>query len=58
LQSGRNAGHHKGQLVMLNQQAGLREMLVDYAWRLISVSVSGHRRKAPTWGPPRIPECM
>lgn len=25
---------------------------------LISVSVNEHRRKAPTWGSPRIPECM
>src|SRR5579872_550326 len=41
-----------------NPQVGLREMLVDYAWSLISASVNEHRRKAPTWGPPRIPECM
>ena len=25
---------------------------------LLSVFVNEHRRKAPTWGPPRIPECM
>jgi len=42
----------------LNQQVGLREMLEDYAWRSVSVFANEHRRKAPTWGPPRIPECM
>lgn len=31
---------------------------MDYTWSPISVSVNEHRRKAPTWGPPRIPECM
>jgi len=30
----------------------------EKAWSLISVFVNEHRRKAPTWGPPRIPECM
>ena len=39
-------------------QVGLREMLGKYAWSLISVFVNEHRRKAPTWGPLRIPECM
>ena len=57
LQDGRKPGHHQG-LLAANQQAALREMLVDEPWSLISVSVNEHRRKAPTWGLPRIPECM
>jgi hypothetical protein len=43
---------------MLNQQLDLREMLVNHVLESLSVLVNEHRRKAPTWGPPRIPECM
>ena len=57
LQDGRKQGHPKT-CWSANQQVGLREMLVDDDWSFISVSVNEHRRKAPTWGPPRIPECM
>jgi hypothetical protein len=43
---------------MLNQQVGFREMLVNHVLESLSVFVNEHRRKAPTWGSPRIPECM
>jgi hypothetical protein len=36
----------------------LREMLGKRHWSFISVFAHEHRRKAPTWGKPRIPECM
>src|ERR1700722_12127098 len=57
LQCGRKMGHHRN-LLAAKPAGGLREMLEDCTWSSISVSVNEHRRKAPTWGPPRIPECM
>src|ERR1035441_6736133 len=41
-----------------NPQVGFREMLVDCIRSHSPFPLNEHRRKAPTWGPPRIPECM
>ena len=41
-----------------NPQVGFREMLVDCNRSHSPFPLNEHRRKAPTWGPPRIPECM
>ncbi len=57
LQDGRNRWHLKP-CWNAKPAGGLREMLAKHVWSLISVLVNEHRRKAPTWGPPRIPECM
>ena len=43
---------------MLNQQVAYGRCSRITLGVTISVSVNEHRRKAPTWGPPRIPECM
>src|ERR1051326_5340981 len=46
-----------GPVGVANQQVGFgRCSMMDL--ESLSVSVNEHRRKAPTWGPPRIPECM
>jgi hypothetical protein len=50
-------GHLKD-LLDAKQQMGFRETLEDSAWSNSPYSVNERRRKAPTWGPPRIPECM
>lgn len=43
---------------MRSKQVGFRVMLGKRHRSFISVFVNEHRRNAPPWGPPRIPECM
>src|ERR1700752_2444088 len=57
LQRGRKTWHRKD-LSDANQQVGFREVLVKLRRITSPYLANEHRRKAPTWGPPRIPECM
>ena len=56
LQNGRKRRHHKDLLAANLQVDYGRCSRMDV--ELISALANEHRRKAPTWGSPRIPECM